>query len=295
MLKKLVYPILYSIFLGNAQISATVTNINQIEQILPAIENDTLVLFNIAEVVMDSQTDLGTSAWRKYVRNKAPMCNKPLPYNIHDELTLLVARKVPSKAVETITPPLIEMLQRQGLPVLAFTSRGRTEWYTSEVQGVDQLTEDLMHELNVHFEASQLPTAFQDLENGPYSPYYHHGIIYANHMEKGEFLMQLLQDTGYLPAKIVFIDDKYDSLEGVEKVLQELGIPFEGFWYSRTTHDHKNFSPMIAHIQLQSLIFEDQILSNEEAARIVNERYSDVDADQFFYDLLQRIDFSTLR
>lgn len=282
------------ILLGSSQLPATITEINNIEEILPAIETDSLLLFNIAEVVMDSSIELGISPWRKYVKNNAPMCFKPRLLNFHDELTLFVARNIPPKAVEDLTPQIIETYQKQGLPVFAFTSRGRTEWYTTQVEGVDQLTEDLMHKLGVHFEKSQLPVNWQNLEDSAFAPYFHHGIIYANHMGKGEFLKQLLQETGYVPAKIVFVDDKRDSLESVEKAMQEMGVPFAGFWYTRTANDHKKFSPMIAHIQLQSLIFENRMLSNEEATAIIQKSYQGIDPDTFFKDLLKRIDIVNL-
>lgn len=296
-IKSLLLSIIASVsflFIGSTQLSATIVEIQQMDQILPAVEENTLLLFNISEVVLDSSIDLGTSPWRKYVKNIAAKWNKAVNCNVHDELTLFAARNIPPKAVEEITPQIIANYQNQGLPVLAFTSRGRTEWYSTEVPGVDQLTEDLLHRLNVNFEASKLPAQWQNIKEGAFAPYFHHGIIYANHMDKGEFLKQLLTETGYMPAKIVFVDDKRDSLETVENALKDLGVPFVGFWYPRTAKDHRDFSPMIAHIQLQSLIFENRVLSNAEAAAIMKESYAGVDADKFFIDLLNRIDLENL-
>lgn len=272
---------------GGSQTFATIQEIKQIESILPEIQDtDTLILFNIAEVIMDSPLDLGTSAWRKYIRARAPQH--------HDALTLFAARNIAAKAVEEATPQIIATCQNQGLPVLAFTSRGRTEWYTTEVEGVDQLTEDMLGQIQIDFNKTQLPEQWRYIENSVFSPYFHHGIIYANHMEKGDFLKQLLQETGYVPSKVVFVDDKRDSLEGVERALQELGIPFAGFWYTKTASDHKGFSAMISHVQLQSLVFDGILLSDEEAAKIVNESYQGVNPDTLFFEILERLDIDSL-
>lgn len=287
MLKKIIYTFFCFFTLGVAQLPAEIEEITQIEQILSSIEkDDTLILFNISEVVIDSQIDLGTSAWRKYIRKRAPQA--------HDALTLFVARNVPQKPVEDVTPQIIKNLQDKGYPVMAFTSRGRSEWYSTKVPGVDQLTEDLLKEIHVDFSRSQLPPAFKNLDKSLFAPYYRNGILYANHMEKGDFLKEILQSTGYRPSKIIFVDDKRDSLETVETALKELGIPFAGFWYTRTALDHHNFSLMIAHVQLAKLIFEARLLSNDEASLIVIESYAWADPYQFFYDILDKINLDDL-
>ena len=72
---------------------------------------------------------------------------------------------------------------------------------------------------------------------------FHAGILYAgNLLEKGEFLKLLLEQTGYKPKKIVFVDDKADSLKTVETAMAELAIPFEGFAYTGISLDHQKIS-----------------------------------------------------
>ena len=249
------------ILLPFASLPADIVQITELETILPSIEEGTLVLFNISEVLLDSKIELGTSKWRNSLRSD------PNTILCHDWLTLLVAKKVPHKAVETSTPLLIQTLQAKGLPVMAFTSRGRSEWYNTKVEGVDILTEQLLNKVGIDFTKSKLPECFLALEtSADYSPYFHAGILYASHLEKGEFLKKLLLDTQFLPAKVVFVDDKKDSLVKVEKALLVLGIPNTCFWYTRTAVDHKNYDPNIAAVQLDKLLNQDIILTNEEAA-----------------------------
>ena len=161
-------------------LTASISTTSQIHDVMPAIEDNTLVLFNIAEVLMDTDRSLGSSAWRQYIRKK-------INAKQHDILTLYVAKHVPAKVPDPFIPVLIEQLQSQVYPVLAFTSRGRSEWYSSNIQGVDVLTEFLLYEIGIHLEKTQLPKELAALET-TFADFYHAGIIYAtNGNKKGDF------------------------------------------------------------------------------------------------------------
>jgi hypothetical protein len=253
----------------------------QIEEILPEVTENTLVLFNIAEVLMDTEISLGTQAWRKYVRSRVDS-------QLHDELTLYVFRCVPPKTPESSTAEVVRKLQTQHVPTLAFTSRGRHEWYSSQVKNIDLLSEHLLRQIGIDFSLSPLPTAWSELDL-VFSDFYHAGIIYTtNTFEKGDILARLLETTHYYPSKIVVIDDKADSLKSVEKEMEKLGILFTGFAYSRTAQEHVNFDPMIANIQLDWLMSNGQILSDKEALQIKNDLYSERNSEEYFKQLIEK-------
>lgn len=269
-------------------LSSDIISTNEIQDIKPAIKSPkTLVLFNIAEVLTDTPTSLGSSPWRKYIRKKVTSQQ-------HDKLTLHVFKFIPHKAVDDKTPTLIRELQENDYPVMAFTSRGRHEWYASQISDIDLLTEDVLMRMAIDFPQSTLPDSFQTLSSS-FAAYYHNGIFYAgNSIEKGTFLAMILKETGYRPDLIIFIDDKEDSLQTVDKAMQSLGIPFLGVAYHKTTQDHVDFDPMIANIQLDWLIFKNVILTDVQAAKIKSEQFSGVDPEAYFSDLINRIDFSKL-
>lgn len=260
-------------------IQAEITEIHQIEKIQPFIQVDSLVLFNIAEVITDSELSLGSSPWRHYVKTHA---NRS-----HDALTWLVYNRIPHKIVENTTLEIIQSLQNQGIAVAALTSRGRAEWYTTKQDGVDDLTEEVLEKIGIDFKKSQLPFFFVQQEGSYFLSHYRNGIFYSEHMEKGDFLKELLTDSGYTPSSVIFVDDKLDSLISLEMALNELNIPFYGFWYTKTKQDRQNFSPMISHIQLQALINDNIILSDEEAQKSIDLEYSNVDPDTFFQELIR--------
>lgn len=279
-MKNLIF-ILVNILIYFLPLHATMSKTTHIEDVAQGITDDTLVLFNIAEVLMDTEISLGTQAWRKYVRSRVDS-------QLHDELTLYVFTKVPPQAAESKTAEVVNKMQKEGIPVLAFTSRGRHEWYSSQVEGIDLLTEQLLRQIGIDFSQTILPDSLADL-NSSFGDFYHDGIIYAtNAFEKGEVLSQLLTLTNYRPAQIIFVDDKGDSLKTVEKALEELNIPFIGYAYSHTAQKHAQFDPMITHIQFDWLISYGKILSDEEAHAIKVEHYSQMDPEAYFIQLIDK-------
>ena len=234
---------------------------NEIGQILPEIDENTLVLFNLAEVCLDTGSSLGTQAWRKYVRSRVDS-------KLHDELTLYVFQQVPPKTPEESTAEVIAQLQQKGIAVFGFTSRGRHEWYGTQVADVDMMTENLLRQLDIDFSRTHIPLSVSNIYE-VFGEFFHEGIIYAtNAFDKGEMLLKFLDAAPYHPSKVIFVDDKADSLTSVGLALKERGIPFTGFAYSRTSLEHAHFDPMIAHIQLDWLMSHGECLSDEEASHM---------------------------
>ncbi|MGZ3632803.1 MAG: DUF2608 domain-containing protein [Parachlamydiaceae bacterium] len=255
---------------------------SQIEEISSHVDDRTLIFFNIAEVLTNTETSLGSSSWRRYLRSRVDS-------NIHDLLTLYVFKHVPSKSADSQIPLLIQSLQEQGIAVLAFTSRGRNAWYSSNIQKIDLITEKVLFSLGLDFSKTTLPPELKNLSIA-FSNYYHDGIIYAgNTLEKGALLEEILDTTNYRPSKIIFVDDKIDSLQGIEEALECLHIPFIGLAYEKTKISHQNFDPMIATIQLEWLMLNQRLLSDEEALRLKNDMFSDIDPENYFRSLIDHL------
>lgn len=281
-MKKLIALVLTSFFL-TSNVNAVIIKTTNIDEAREEITDDTLVLFNIAEVLMDTETSLGTQAWRKFIRTR-------LSSKLHDELTLFVFENVPPKSPETSIPELINELQAKGQVTFALTSRGRHEWYSSQIPDIDLITEELLLQIGIDFSQTQLPEELSLLPS-LFEDYYHAGIIYAtNSKDKSELLLEIFDKTGYRPSKVVFVDDKIDSLISIEKTFDNLNIPFVGYAYSRTAQNHADFDPVVANIQLDWLITAGQVLTDEEAIAIRDEQFSNVDLQTYFEEVVGKWD-----
>ena len=262
-------------------LGADIVKTVEIEDVLAEeIDEKTLIFFNIAEVLMDTETSLGSQAWRKYIRSRV----EP---RLHDELTLFVFQHVPPKTPETATADVLAYLQQRGLPVFAFTSRGRHEWYGTQVADVDLITEQLLRQIRIDFSQTSLPAPLAHI-GAVFGEYFHEGIIYAtNAIEKGEMLIKFLEAANDYPSKVIFVDDKSDSLESVEEALKERGISFAGFAYSRTSLNHAHFDPMIANIQLDWLISYGQSLTDYEANQMKAVLDPQLDHEEYFHQIVE--------
>lgn len=278
---KTLFKFFFITFVAISPLSAEIIQTTNIQTIKKEITPNTLVLFNIAEVLLDTETSLGTQQWRKYIRSR-------LDAKTHDELTLFVFKTVHPKAVDPSLPLLVEELQSQGDAVFAFTSRGRHEWYSSQTPNIDHITEDVLRKIGIDFSKTKLNPQLSHLSTD-FLDFFHEGIIYAaNRTDKGALLFEILSKTGYHPSKVILVDDKYDSLASVEKGFKCSGIPFIGYAYSRTALEHQNFDPMIANIQLDHLITDGILLTDAEAAKILKEEFFHTEPETYLKEIVEK-------
>lgn len=273
----------FAVILGLAflPLQAEIIETSTSAAILPYVEEDALVFFNIANVLTDSSLSLGNAASRKYLKKNCDAAT-------HDSLTWLIFNEVPHQAVERATPALIESLQSAGVAVAALTSRGRAVWYDTEMPGVDHMTEQVLYQIGIDLRLSQLPFVSIQMEGAPFFEHYHAGIFYVEHMDKGEFLKNLFTQTGHIPSKVILVDDKRDGLESVEAAMQKSGIPFYGFLYTRATLEAPKFNPMAAILQLEQLLEKGTILEEKQAQELAETLYKEVDPDLYFREVLNK-------
>jgi len=96
---------------------------------------------------------------------------------------------------------------------------------------------------------------------------YTQGILFTAGTNKGQALLTLLNRIGFLPAHIVFINDKASHLRDVEQAIEARGIAFTGLRYNYCDSRVASFDPEIADIQWQHSSFS-HILSDNEARAI---------------------------
>lgn len=284
---------MYKIFLFSlltlfsVSIHAEIKEINNIDDIRPYITQSTdLVLFDVDDTLITNSTSIGSPAWRSWAKTKIPAVTAD--FVIYDALTLFMAQKVDYKPVDPSTVLLISELQSDNVPVFAFTARGRSEWYTTTIEGVDQFTHQQLNQVGIDFNRTLIPAELQNLE----PEYFNNGIIFAKHIIKGDLLKHLFKDLNYLPTSIIFVDDRLDQVQSVEAAVAETGIPFIGFWYTRVELENK-FDPMAANLQLESLLLNNEILSDEQAQDLLSNTPQS-DPVEYLKSIFEKFDINLL-
>lgn len=272
-----------------ASVHAEIFEIEHLDDIRPYITRQGgLVLLDIDDTLITNPTSLGCPAWRNWVQSKIPAYNSD--YVIYDALALFIAKNIPYKPVEPSTAQLVSDLQMSDIPVFALTARGRTQWHSTDIAGVDQFTHEQLNRVGIDFSRTVIPAGLERLE----AAYFYNGILFAQHIKKGDLLKHLLKDLDYRPASIIFVDDNPGQLVSVEAAVKELDIPFVGFWYRRTEFTYPNFNPLIAVAQLESLLLKREILSDDEAHELLP-NLQELDPAEYLKSVLDQVDFDLLR
>lgn len=262
-----------------------IKEIKYIHQILPEIDCESMVLFDLDDTLIEPSTMLGGKAWRRYARN---VLKKVKPEEevtrIHDRMTYHIAKRVPYVAIEEGAHDYWMVLQKHQIPVFGFTARGRQHWYDMPTSDGEELAVEHLRQAGFDLNSWGEP-----VHDALFShPSYAQRIFFTYPLkDKGEFVLHLFTQVRFRHTKVVFIDDKEETVHSVDKAFWQLRIPSVCFYY-RHVDLFRPFDPMIANIQLEKLFFENIVLSNEEAA-LLKEEYIDKNPDDFFLELVSRL------
>ena len=106
--------------------------------------------------------------------------------------------------------------------------------------------------------------------NAGHGVLYRNGIFFTSGSPKGPALFSLLQQWGWAPDKIVFINDKASHLADVETTAIEKGIPFVGLRYAFSDKRKRAFDPELAELQFARSTFQ-CLLSDDEARSLAQQ------------------------
>lgn len=287
---KIVSLFLLLFFKLNAQECASIIQTNDLQTILPVIDEETVVLWDMDDTLTDSTISLGTGAWRQYIRKKIAEYEKVKVArwngaNLHDILVFYVALNVPVKPVQPEALSMIETLQKKNIKTFVLTGRGKLKWYSSQIPNADKLTFRQLKQAGYRFDLTSVSPGMKQSE------YFADGVYFVSGKDKGDFLVE-----NVFPLvdfkNIVFIDDKWDQVVSVEKACKA-GRKVKGVYYTRAQEEHKDFDPVIATIQLERLLDDNKVISDQEAAEIKC-RLGDVKADDYFFKFLDRLNVTKI-
>lgn len=238
---------------------AEIVEIQEMKEILPQIDQDTLVVFDLDNTIMEPKQALGSEQWFSSLIQKNMSSGMSYDEAVSDALPtyLHVHMLSQMQAVEPQTPELIKNLQDRKIRVIGLTARSlplvkRTHEQLQSI-GVDMAKTSPM-QASAEFRIDY-PAHFKD------------GVCFSGNNNKGKALAKLLSVMRLSPKKIVFVDDKRSHVEHVSQVFENTSISLIGFRYGGTDEKVRTFDPRIAEIQLR---FLEQIISNEAAKAIVS-------------------------
>src|SRR5205823_1789198 len=134
-----------------------------------------------------------------------------------------IVSNIPKKPVEEFTPEFIAHLQEQKIPVLGIT---RKQLSTAYADNFGQITSNHLNSIGINLEATlSYLNVKENNDNSPFS--FAYGLIFTNTRAVGPILLDFLNRLENQPAKIIMIDNSYDSLKNAEVALSGSDITFD--------------------------------------------------------------------
>jgi len=265
-------------------IRADIIETNNIEDLYPHVEEGTLVLLGMTDTISDSSLSLGSKPWRHYIRrNLRKIQDLDQAGNLHDQWTFSVATTVPIQPVQKEIVEWIDTLQQKEIPVFCLTGRGRNTWYATVVDKVDKLTEFQLRSIGIDLKKSKVPEELKKAD----PQLFQNGVFYTDPYTTGGFIDKILDETGYLPKKIIVVYDQWSQLQSVEEKLTEAGIDHICVLYQRAEKERKDFNPLVAMLQLESLLETGIPLYEAEATEKAS-KLENTTADEIFQKLVNK-------
>ena len=212
--------------------TASFTSINSIEEIsiiLKEADNDTLIVFDIDEVLITTKDPFlrpeAEPIFLSHVKEamsqvKSALEQEAIEKKLSDCLVSCERYVLEPAAVE-----LIEQLQNMQKKVIAITSHPTGK--LGNLASVERWKVDSIKSFGFCFERS-----FPDFRAS--SPLYVEGVIFSRGSTKGDILVQFLdQLSSFKPKKVIGIDDLVKNHETLRDSLAERGISYTGYWYRR--------------------------------------------------------------
>lgn len=242
---------------------AKIYEIKTMAQILPVVDQNTLVVFDIDNTILEPTQTLGSDQWGMSEISRF----KTQGYDPRTAKDMGVARfaqvqlKTAVQAVEKITPSLIHHLQKNRVRVLALTARPLNLTLRS-VQQLQSLG------INLSLTAPQAHITGQ-LGTEP-SQYYQGMLIVGPHNNKGQILYNFIKNYVSGPiSKIVFIDDKEHNVKDVDLGLGSMSTPHLEFRYGAADSKVSGFDSRIGDIEWQVFLKIGCILRDDEAIKLL--------------------------
>lgn len=239
--------------------SSLIVESNTLSDLLPYLDSNTLIVFDIDNTIIEPAQSLGSDQWAWNRLKDLKTKGLPEPEAVRQVSSewqqIHTITKV--KTLEENTPKLIKYLQVHHYPMMALTTRR---------PAYAQVTLRELHDVNIDFKTTSMNTHNHKFPTEK-NIIYKEGILFITiEYRKGTVLKEFLQNNEYFPKKIIFVDDKLAHVKDVADACEQLDIDFVGIRYGAADAHVASFNQSVAEVQWK---FMHHILSDEEAAAVI--------------------------
>lgn len=253
----------------------TSSNTKKLKEILKESDEHTLVIWDVDGVLLIGRDrifhseNIHSGLNYKYVDH---IKNK---YNLTSEQEnsfisrILLQRRV--FLIDEAILNIINELKSKDIRTIALTQFSVGPF--GDIKRIEDWRVEELNELGIKFDSSFKGLAQIDLDKLPKfnssHPLYKHGVLFCNRSDKGKVLGAFLDITyskiQWRPNKIIFIDDKIESLKVVRNELTQRNIDFIGLHYTAALDFPYTVDDRIVKFQFEYAKQKDEWLDDKRA------------------------------
>lgn len=257
---------------------ADIRTIHSIEELSLTISKDALVFVDLGYTTQyPASPMIARNEARSYLLDKT----SDMEELAFKKLSTLLLAKMEWKLVEPGMKDFIASLQEKGIATLGITGGGRLPYIgklpympsllpmgIKGAEPVEQYYVQTLLSLGIDFTSKAPMSDHLEKSMQENRCVYQNGVLFLCHQSMGDIIPIFYRNTPQKYAKVVAIDDEIFYLRHLEETLAKENIPFEGYYYVKYAEMTKDFDQKLAEIELDHLIKENTLLSDEEASQL---------------------------
>lgn len=246
----------------------TMHQIEQLETILEKATSNTMVIFDVDEVLVYPTNLVQLQAASPFWEATMSDIEKRLGKAQRDLLHSIMLLQSDWKLTDTALPGIIKNLQKRKIQVLALTSFRRG--LLGNIQSVEDWRNLQLKNYDINFSITAgLPQNYFEINNlkeseGLKKPVYRDGIIYTDLHSKSDVLASFLKQLNLNPKEIIFIDDRLSNIQELETLCKNFNINYIGIHDDRILKKYSSFDENLGRYQFQHLEHKHTWLNDEE-------------------------------
>ena len=247
-------------------------NVSIVEDQTKNLDETSLVIFDCDNVL--TTVKVGTFSVQNQNFLKNYLREEPISKDeFYDKIRLVLINEN-TYIVNQRMVGLVENLSKKNIRHMVATS-----YSVRPLMGVQdpmQWRIDNLHKVGYFFEKSW-PDQKQDIVlkdfGTDHNPVFRNGVLFCDIFSKGDCIRSFFEYIGWLPKKIIFIDDVLRTLSDVGEFCNENMIEYVGIEYleSQYINSHIPFSYNLGKIQMNHLMTKSIWLNDEEAHKILSD------------------------
>lgn len=249
-------------------------DLHPFEKALESANEHALILFDVDDTLISAKDSLlrpsARGVWDRLAKSSLDNPEIPLTRKYdRDYYFSLVLSRLEYELVDPHVVDIIKNLQRRQIKAIAFTKMMTGSFGAIPSMEDWRLSQLLKEQIDFSKAFPDNPLLFLKAQVGNVNSVFKNGVLCANRQNKGPVLISFLNRLEWKPQKVVFIDNRRDYLESVEKSLEGTGIEFLGFYYTAAEKNPRAVNEKLAKFQMMHLAKFGVWLTDAEALEVI--------------------------